>query len=268
MKKRFNFIILLLVPLTLLLSGCLEVDIDTGIDTNFTAYLTYTITVDIRELDPVNQGILRNTLHRVGLHYQDDLGFNVQVHTDAAPYSLIMTRRVSNSNFEQAYQSLKAMLTDEEMTLFMMVDMAYGSFQRQNRYLFNAQVDISQIIRLSNAVELPPALYEHLENAMDTGTGSVTLTLPASEIVSSSHQVNVTDNTAVMTVPLSFSGKTDLELTGVVNLLRDGTPGGSLSEIISNQVSLRDLSILACGAVVVILLIILLIVILVRRRRR
>ena len=267
MKKTTVLIILIMLLLTVLLSGCIKINIDTGIDASLTAYLSYHIEMDVSELDPSYQNSLKNALNGLGWHYQEEKGFVVSLDTESDIYKLSMTRRINNNSIEEAFASLESLLTNEDITPFMAVDMAFQSSERQNRFKFGAETDISQIIRISNADELQPVLQEHLEEAMQTGEGTITLTLPASELKSASHQSNIQNDQAVLVVPLSFADKTDFELTGVINLLRDGTSGGTLEEIQQELIKYRNIAILACGAVIIILLIIFLIRSLFRMKR-
>ena len=259
MRKTIIYIILLMVFLTLLLSGCIQIDIDTGIDMDFTSYLSYRIELSVSELDLQYQDALKNSLNRIGWHYQENLGFIVELHTETEPCLLIMTKRIENDSFEQAFESLEDMLTNEDITPFMQVDMAFQSLERQKRYSISAETDIPQIMRLSNAEDLTPALQLQLEDAMETGEGEITLRLPASELVSITHQANVQNNQAVMVVPLSFTDQTGFRMAGMLNLQRDGMIGGSLEEIVQEQTRLRNISILVCGAALIILLITLLV---------
>ena len=267
MRKATICILLLIISLTFLLSGCIEIDVDTGIDMDFTAYLSYRIALDVAELDELNQEILKHALNQIGWHYQENLGFIVELNTEGDHCLLIMTRRVQNNTFEQAFKSLEDMLTDEDMTIFMQVDMALQSFDLQKRYLLSAATDIPQIMRLSNAEELAPELQEQLSEAMEAGEGTITLLMPASEQVSSSHQANIQNNRATMTVPLSFTERTDFELAGILNLRRDGTPGGTIEEIVDELTTFRQIAILACGAAIVLLLIILILIFSIKRRK-
>jgi len=228
--------------------------------------MSYNITLDAGEFDQRYQDVLSRALNELGWRYQEELGFIVDLQIDTNPYTLNMTRRIKNSSFEQAYKSLESMITNENMTIFMMADMAFESSQRQDRYVLRAATDISQVVRLSNAMELPPALQESLNDAMETGIGAVIVTLPIGELESSSHQVNIQENQAVMAVPLSFSDQTEFDIAGVINWQRDGTPGGSLEEILREQYFYRDILIIASGAILVVLLIVMFVIKLVRRK--
>jgi len=119
---------------------------------------------------------------------------------------------------------------------------------------------------LSNTEELSPSLQEQLGKAIETSEGTISLTMPVSELVSSTHHVNIQSNRAVMSVPLSYVDRIHLELTGTVNMLRDGTHGGSLSEIIQEQYRIRNIVILISCVLLGILFIIILIVIISKRK--
>jgi len=268
MKKNIISIVLLVISLSFLLSGCIEVDVNIGIDENFTAILSYQISLDAGAVDMQHQDVLKRAMHSIGWYYQENLNFIVELNLDSEPYMMIMTRRVENSSFEQAYQSLENMLTNEEMTLFMEIDMAFQSSGRQSRYIFNAVADIPKIMQLSNAEELTPELQQQFKQAVETGEGNVTLTLPASEVISSVYPVQMRDNQAVMSVPLSFNSQTEIELSGVVNLLEDGTPGGSIDEILREQNKFREISIILCGAALVIIIILIPVLIFAGRKRK
>jgi len=264
-KKRIACLIILFASAVFVLTGCTKVDISIGIDESFTAYVSYRIEMDVGVVDTRYQSILENALHKLAWHYQEELGFSVLLELDSDPCVLTMTRRVTNSSFEQAFASLEGMLTNEAMTPFMMVDMAAQASERQNRYSVVAMADIAHILRLSNAEELPPALFEEFAEAVGAGSGSITLTLPASEVVKSSHDVSLRSNQAKMSAPLSFSEQTNIEFAALINMLRDGEPGGSLEEILRGQYDMRSMAVFISGAVLLVLLVAL--VIRIARRR-
>ena len=256
-----------LLSLIILLSACTKIEISTGIDADFTAYLSYRIELDTTDVDLRYQNALKRALNEIGWYYQEELGFAVELNIDTNPYFVVMTRRMQNNSFEQAYQSLEFLLTNEDITPFLMVDMAVQTTDRQNRYIINASTDIPHIMTLTNTEELSPALQEQLEKAIETGEGSITLTMPVSELFSSSHQTDIQENLAVMNVPLSYTDQTDFELTGTVNMLRDGTFGSTINEIVQEQYRIRGIIIIASCALLGLLFIVTLIVIFVRRKK-
>jgi len=269
MKKSKILLALPAVLLLLLLSGCIRFDVDLGIDEDLTAYLSYRITLDIDDSDLQYENQLKRALNQIGWYYQEELGFTVGLNTDDTPYELTMTRQIPNSSFEQAFRSLEDMLTNEDMTIFMQVDMATQYFSRQERYVLSALTDIPQIIRLSNAEDLTPALKERFDAGLEAGKGNITVVLPASETVSSSHATSLQDNQISMTIPLEFSGQTGFEMSAKINYLSDGTQGGALEEILREHDSSRTRGIyMICAALLTVITALLLIAVNVLRRRR
>ena len=267
MRKLQLYICLPMLSLIVLLSACTKIEISTGIDADFTAFLSYHIEIDVIDVDSRYHNALRRALNEIGWYYQEELDFVAELNIETAPYTLTMTRRLHNNNLEQAFRSLEFLLTNENITPFMMVDIAFQNSERQSRYILNASTDIPHIISLSNAEEMSPALQEQLDKAIETGEGTISLTIPVSELVSSTHQTNIQNDQVVMVAPLSFTDRTELELTGTVNLLRDGTIGGSINEIIQEQFRLRNIVFVACIVALGLILITLLIVFLKRNRR-
>jgi len=264
-RKKIVFI-LPIIFLTVFLSGCIQINISTGVDADFNAFLIYRIEMDVSEVDSRYQVILKNTLNRIGWHYQEELGFAVELGIETDDCLLVMTKRIANNNFEQAYRSLENILTNEELTPFMLVDMGIESGERQSRYIFSAAADIPQIMKLSNIEELPSTLLPLFNEALKTGSGTISVTFPVSELVDSSHQVSYFYNMATMNVPLDYTGRTDFELSAILNINNDGTIGGTLDDIIQEQTKLRNTIFLAAGAFIVILLIVLLAGVLRRKR--
>jgi len=266
MKRLKTFMVISLVLLMIFLAGCTEIEISAGIDADLTAYLSYHIVIDVEEVDSRYHNTIKRALNEIGWYYQEEYNFVVQLNIETNPYSVNMSRRMQNSSLEQAYQSLKFLLTNEDITPLMTLDMAFQTSERQSKYILSATTDIPYIISLSNVEELSPAMLQQFKEAIETGEGNITLTLPTTEVYDSSHNVNVQNNQAIMVVPLSFTDRTDFELTGTINFLRDGTPGGSLNEIVQEQYRLRSFAVLACIAALGLFVITILIIILKRKR--
>ncbi|MDR2590731.1 MAG: hypothetical protein LBC71_07090 [Oscillospiraceae bacterium] len=269
MKITRLLLILPLLILLILLSGCIEFDINIGIEPDFTSYLTYDISINLNEKDARYRDEILHALNNLGWRYQEDFGFSAQIWTDETPYRLTMTRRIANDSFEEAFQSLEDMLTNENITPFMMVDMALLRFDRQEKYIINAMVDIPHILRLSNVEELSPHLKDELTKALETGKGAITLTMPTSEIIDSSNPIIFMNYQSSMSVPLSFSEQTLLELVARVNFMEDGRIGGSISELIDVMENLRTLAVTAISIAITLFIfaVILIIINSVKRRR-
>jgi hypothetical protein len=265
------FIILLPILFLFLLCGCVEFDVELGIDENNTAFLTYHVDIDVDSFDNRQQSFLLFALQQVAFHYHSELGFYVTTRYDENPYGFTATKRVENDSFEQAFRSLESMLTDEDMSIFMQVDMDFHSSQRQVGYVFGAVADIGHILRSSSIDELPPSVLLQLIESYESGSGAVSISLPADELVSFSPDASLLNGLVSMSVPLDFENETDFNLAAKLNLSGSGSPLGSLGRInddIDKQLQIRAIAVIACFIAVFLILIGLLVLAVTRKRRR
>lgn len=262
MYKRLAIIFLLSASAAIFLTGCLKFDVDMGIDERYSSYLSYTVEMDVSDIDPQYRGILEAALHNLGWHYQENLGFVVGINNESDIITLTMKAHTENDSFADAFDSLKAMLINEQKTAFTRVDMSAESFSRQDSFIITATVDIPFIIRQSNIADLPPDLAMQLDNFLPVCGGSVTLTIPVSELVYSSHDTDVQYRLATMAVPFDFSEQTSLELRGNVVYSADGMRIDTADEEIERLAQTKDIVFVVCAASLALLLIILLITLL------
>ncbi|MCL2080422.1 MAG: hypothetical protein FWH17_11480 [Oscillospiraceae bacterium] len=231
MKKRVFMLFLLFALSLFTLTACVRLNINIGIDEDFTAYLSYTFDLDVSDIDDEYHAILSNAVNRFGWHYQEYLGFVVGVNTDSDIYTLTMRKAVANNTFEEAFAALRDMLTDEEITVFMYVDMVNQAFDREDRYKIAAALDIAQILRLSSIADLPEEIMSDLEETLKNCSGHITLSMPISELIDYTHDVEMLYSQAKMTVPLSYFEQTEFEFAAKVIYSKDGEMVSSLSEL-------------------------------------
>ena len=255
--KRLYFLPFLAVMLTVLLSGCIQMYVNIGIEDDFTAYLIYDITInmDVDEYGFEYEDGLAHALNQIGWHYQEEMGFEVYLHTDDFPFRLTLTRRVQNDTLEQAFLALEEMLTDEAMSMFMEVDIAFESFDRQDKYLLGAMIDIPQIMRLSSIEEMTPATEELITEAVENSEGLISISLPASETIGTSHPVTITNDRVETLILINFMDQTRFELEARVTYLRDGTIGPPMEEIVQQQQLWGNISAIAIGVAMLLLVI-------------
>jgi len=254
-SKKLYILLIVAAALSVLLTGCIQLDVSIGIEDDFTAYLTYEITIKIDEYNVDYEIQLRNALNQIGWHYQEELGFIASINTDDSPFTLTLTRKVQNNSLQEAFFALEEMLTDETMSVFMQVDIAFGRFYRQDRYLFGAMIDIPQIMRLSSIEEMTSEIKERLNQAVADGEGLISISLPASESIETTHPTSITDNRAETLILIDFTEQTAFEIEARVNYLRDGTVGPSLGEIIDEQQHMSNVAVIISGAALLLMII-------------
>lgn len=263
---RIVYLSLLFALAAVLLSGCLQVSVGIGIDEVHNSYLSYDISMNVSDVDPQYHEILESALNNFGWMYQENYGFTASFNTDADNYTLTMRKTAHNDSFPEAFDSLKAMLTDESITVFSTVQMATEGFPRQDSFIIEAMLDIPRMIELSSAGELPPELLAELDKALETSGGAITLTVPVSEIADSSHDTETYGQMAKMTIPFDFTGQTEFEFRGSIVYSHSGAQSGAVEDTVLELDQLKTLVMIASASALVLLFIILLAVLLRRRR--
>ena len=254
-NKKLYLMLIMVAALTMLLTGCIQIYVDIGIEDDFTTYLRYEIIVDLDEYDAEFEVQIINALNQIGWHYQEELGFEVSIQTDYAPFNLTLMKRVRNNSLQEAFLSLEEMLTDETMSIFMQVDIAFESFYRQDRYLFGATLDMPQIMRLSNIGEMTPEISERINQAIADGDGLISISLPASESIETTHPATITDFRAETLILIDLTEQTEFEIEARVNYLRDGSLGPPLDEIIAQQEQWSNISVIVSGGALLLMII-------------
>ena len=236
MKHKKLFILLIMIML-LLFTGCAKVDIKTGVDSDCNAYLTYVIDVD---LTSVSSDLLStmNTLDDMMDHYQNELGFEVsKSNTDVTPgtYRYEMTKTIPGDNYEDAFNALQKMLTDESITPFMQVDLTSKMTAYQQLYYFTGELDFEAIYKTTNIESFPKDLQDSIRQSFEAGEGTVTIFLPGNEIEASTGGEASTDHgSASLKAPFSFNQKTSLSLSTRLSTDGDGAVNQTMESILQD----------------------------------
>jgi hypothetical protein len=199
-----------------------------GIDSNNTAYLSYRLELDVDSFNSLQQHNFKEALYQIATHYHTELGFSVDLETDSNPLVFTAEKSIANNSFENAFESLKTMLTDESQTVFMLVDMELINYPRQLGYIMGADLDIPRIIKSNDFDDLPPDFKRNFEDAVPASNGTITITMPGDEVVRASHEYNSTNGQIKMTVPIDFTAETAFELSAkrnIFNSVLDNSPG-------------------------------------------
>lgn len=199
MKRLITTIILTCLLLTF--TGCAKVNIETGIDSNYDAFLKYVIDVDFTSLDSAQVAQAIDAFDTVTEHYKNELGFDVsKSNTDLASGTCRyeMEKILPNDSYEAAWAALQEMLTDESITPFMQVDMTSKMAEYQHFYSFIGELDFATIYKTTNIDSFPEYMQESINQKFESGTGTATISLPGAD---------------PKTVPFNFNQKVTLELS-------------------------------------------------------
>ena len=219
--KHKKIVFLLMIMILLTFTGCAQVTIATGIDDNYDVYLSYVIKVDLTQIEARQVASTVDALDMLVKHYKDNLGFEtVSSDTDSVQglwqYSLVKT--IPNDSYQQAFNTLQDMLTDEKITPFMQVDMTSKITEYQQLYSFKGELDFETIYKTTNIESFPQSVKDTINQNFQSSKGLFTLELPGSEIENASDgETFVFGESADLTTPFEFGQKTPIELSTRLN---------------------------------------------------
>ena len=253
--KRFGRY-LILIAAVIFLSGCVQIDVDCGVDSSFQAYLRYYIAVDTSDLNEIELENAKKSLHRIAFRYQSDLGFEVTENYDAegmAELELLLS--VPGNSYEDAFEKLKTILTNPEITPFLEVDMRSHTTDHEQSFVFRADTNFSGLIGQSQLDALPSQLQQRVSQGMSRVNGTFTIALPGKSDMEG--VVSNSDFSCTSSAPLSLDQPISLELKTRLELENGVASNKDLADSIQSLNTLNSLlpiflcvlSALALGAV-------------------
>lgn len=216
MKRIFLPCFLLLALCAL--CGCGSLNIEAGVDDENTAYLCYELKADLLEYSSEQRARFHWGARSLVNVYKRELGFSVEDRSTDLLVDITLEKREQTGSAEEAFDKLKAMLEDEQQTLFVRLEMARDSAERQQAYSFVGTLDMQQLLALSTVPDMHASVRQSLEEQYAACTGTVTVRLPASELEGETRGALLQDGLAQLQVPLSFTGETVLALATRVSL--------------------------------------------------
>lgn len=230
--------LLLMLMLLLMFTGCAQINIDTGVDKDYNAYLTYTIDADLTSLDSEQAQSTMNTLDDVMEHYKKELEFEVlksksDLLQGICSYELV--KKVPNNSYEEAFNTLQNMLTDEAITPFMQVAMTSKLAEYQQLYSFKGELDFATIYKTTNIESFPQYLQDDIGQKFEGCAGTITLSLPGSEVETASGGETIINNEQItLSGPFEFEQKATVELSTRLNVANGKPLNGSMDRIIQD----------------------------------
>lgn len=196
----------------LLLCGCARVDIAAGVDAQNSAYLSYHVTLQYSGLYLEQQQDVERAVQTLAAHYRTSLGFEVAEDYPGGRCTLEMKKAVACGSLPQAFDALAGLLTDEGTTPFMRVQADLFEVEHQTGYRLRAELDFSAVLGSAGEGQLPPELGTLLNKAVSGGAGSVTLSLPASQIERAGEKGTLSGGMATAVTAFGFDAPAAVEL--------------------------------------------------------
>lgn len=245
--KKYKIAVLLLV--TLLLTGCAQINVTCGVDREKNAYLTLEAQVDWTEYAGDLGADLEESFRSLATHYRSTLGFEVEeTYTDTG-CRLILTKKQQGQSYAEAFRLLEAMLTDESVTPFLDVKTTYAQQPQVEGYALEVTMDTGRILEEMGAEDLPGDWRDYYLRSLEASTGSLTLELPASE-QPEGQGVSWAEGFARRTTQVDLQGQTTLKLATQAAVW-DGAVVTGAAEALDRQAEAAGKTVLLAALVLV-----------------
>lgn len=205
---------MLLFALVLLLTGCCQTQITCGVDRDKNAYLSFEVIASWEDAPEQDAPHLKYGFEQIVQHYQYRLGFEPEIeeYTDTGCH-LKLTRSRPGETYEDAFRELEAMLTKDTMTPFMEVHTKALREGAVEGYGAELTVDAGRFTQAMEIEDMARELRGYFGSGLKESTATLTLELPATEVLEASGNAVYENGTAKVTVPIDLSGITNLSLS-------------------------------------------------------
>ena len=225
-KIKKIFLCILFAAICVVLCGCVQLQADFGIDNSYEAFIKYDILVETGALSQAEYDSADRALKKIVDHYEDELGFVTSVeYLDSGDIKASFSYTTQNDSYEQAFESLASMLQDPRYTPFSKVDMSFEDTGFDQCYVFNATVDIHEIINYAEIDSIPDSMQESVFNGLENSNILFTVTLPSSKVINASDEIISADSLTTLYAKINHDKSTTIELETRLSSV-DGKPSG------------------------------------------
>lgn len=228
MKRKIR--VLSLLCMMVILSGCMKLNVDCGIKKDHSAYLTYTIELDMKELS--------NDLKREVVSYfkeftnrYEEYGFTSVTKNTDDTIDIVLTYQKSASNYEEAYENLKTMLNNPKISFLMSTDMTTVAEEYEQGFTFNADIDVSKIIETSYLNTLPYNINNMISAGIAKSEINFSLSLPQSTIVETNGDIQNVSGTTKIVFPVSLTEESSFHLIARMSIDNNKAVNGDINSL-------------------------------------
>ncbi len=178
--KRILFLLIILG--CLLFCGCAATaNIEYGIDADNNAYTEIKINVDAPYESAMERYDLQGELRRIETYYRTELGFKSEYSfftEDEKSAYLILTKSLPADSFEDAFENLKTMLCNEDLTVFTELSCELSDSGFVKAYRIDGRVDMHRVLENAYNSGVSKAAASYTESLLEYCGFSVTVSLP------------------------------------------------------------------------------------------
>lgn len=207
MKKISTCILFLLI--LFIFTGCTQAKIKYEIDDKFNVILQYTANIDLSDLDKELSSGITGLVRRTVKDYESR-GFKSSTKYSDNSIQLDLKLVKENDSLESAYQSLKEIMIDPEISFLLSVDMSTKTEKFQSALALELETDLPLIIDSTKVNDLPPTIKNSILDNLEKSKIELELVLPTSSIAEQSDSIIVTnlDNRTIINTTVSNDSST------------------------------------------------------------
>ena len=212
MKKIISVIVLLII-----LCGCMKAEINYSIDEKHTVKVTYHIEIDEEKIDMALRGDVNTLIKNTAKKYENK-GFAVTSKEEELNYTFTLEKKTGS--YEEAFEILEAVITDPEISLFLVADIHSYTDEYEQVLAFYFETDLGRMLESTGTNTLPPIIRKDITDGLNESTVNLTVTLPQANVVDVSKEVIVENKNkkTTFTLPLNWEGPSILSFTTRMSL--------------------------------------------------
>lgn len=219
MKK--SCVLLLVLSLLLVLTGCSETTISCGVDREMNAYLNLEFCCDWGDVSPEEQNNLVTGFEILARHYKDKLGFAVEeTYTDTG-CALKVSKVCPAESYAEAFRALERMLSDTGITPFVEAHTELQTHDEIEGYALSVVLDAGNVLGNLGIENFPGDLQQYFRQSIEESSARIALALPASELIDGTKGAVCQDGMASVSAEVDLNGQTTVSLATLA-LLQDG----------------------------------------------
>lgn len=230
--KRLWIILLLLC---VLLTGCAQTAISCGVDREMNAFLTLEHTAQWDDANETMAGEIMTGMELLAAHYRNKLGFTVEETYTETGCILRATMTRKAESYDEAFRELETMLTDEAITPFVQVDSQQTKDGDVSGYELAVTLDAGNVLSSLGLENLPGDMQMYLRDAIANSSATVSLTLPAAEVLNGAETATLEDSMASITAEADLQGQTTLELSTMA-IIQNGNLCSDAGAILTDSI--------------------------------
>jgi hypothetical protein len=225
---RRTITVMMAILLCLLLTGCVDITAEYGIDKEHNAYIKYTILVDYSQ-STAEESYVKLSVNAIRKRFEAN-GYEASVEYANKKASISLALIQPANSYTEAYEQLKAALTNDSVTPFTSVEMSCFESEYEQSFSFHATLDADKIIATSHFEHFPRDIKEQIEQGIRESVGQIILTLPATEAVEESEAASFNQQGfCTLGTGINFQGPTEIGLVTRLSV-EDGEIAGDIEQ--------------------------------------